>query len=170
MTLVHTALLSEGQSIIEYFKLNLIGKNPTLYSNNKVLLLVGGIGIKRTKKTLEYVFDNHIQITKAINIGIAGCSDVNIKIGQLFITNKILKNINHMKLHTVKKAKTGYSNYKALYDMEGSVFNITALQYLEKENIYIFKIVSDYLNSTIPKKEVIKQLIKSNLQSIVKWI
>ena len=56
MTLIHTALQSEAQAIIENYKLNLLQKNPRIYTNDTILLLVSNIGKENTINTLEMVF------------------------------------------------------------------------------------------------------------------
>jgi hypothetical protein len=170
MTLIHTALLSEAQSIIETFKLKLVDKNPRIYANDNIILVVSGIGITNTQKALKQIFNTNNKITKAINIGIAGCSEHSVKIGELFVTNRSLDDINYMKLTTVLKPKINLATSNTLYDMEGNFFEDISLQYLNKKNIYIFKVVSDHLDDTILNKEFVKQLIKQNLKSIKKWI
>jgi len=169
MVLVHTALLSEAQSIIENYKLNLLQKNPRIYTNDTILLVVSNIGKENTINTLEVVF-NRYKIQKAINIGIAGSGTKKYNIGDIFCTNKKLSNIKHIKLTTVDKVQIQSDEKEILYDMEAKYFEEICIKYLNKQDIYIFKIISDYLDDTIPSKEFIKQLIKKNIKSLEKWI
>ena len=121
MTLIHTALLCEAQSIIEKYKLKKTNSNPKIYQNNNIIAAIGGIGKTNTVSCLEYIFEN-FKITKAINIGTAGCSDQKVSIGELFITNKTIKNIKSLKLKTVNSVQTTKIDNYQLYDMEGEFF------------------------------------------------
>ena len=171
MTLIHTALLCEAQAVIEKYKLKLVQKNPRIYVNEKIVLLVSGVGKENALKNLEEIFKNH-KISKALNIGIAGCSDTNIPIGSLFCTNHNLPNIDHLPLQTVDTPKVQQDEYhpSTLYDMEGSYFLRVASNFLNEKDIFIFKVVSDYLDDTIPPKDFVKKLIKNRIESLEKWI
>jgi purine-nucleoside phosphorylase len=169
MTLIHTALLSEAQSLVEDLKLTLISKNPRIYTNDKIVLIVSGIGKDNTLSSLSQLFKSY-KITKAINIGIVGCSNISIDIGTVVCTNKQLNNMKHIHLKTVEIPKIAKDKNDFLYDMEAKYFEEICLKSLEDKDIYIFKIVSDYLDDTIPKKEFVKQLIKKNIKRIKVWI
>jgi len=134
------------------------------------LVAVGGVGEKNTIDTLNFIF-LHYKISKAFNIGIAGCNSDDISIGELFCTNQILKDIKHTKLITTNKPQSlNETKDLVLYDMEAKYFYDIVSQKLDKQNIFIFKIVSDYLEDKIPSKEFVKQLIKQNIKSIEQWI
>jgi translation elongation factor EF-G len=165
MILIHCALQSEAQALIEHFKLNKKQTNPKIYLNDNIVLVVSNIGKQNTFKALQIVFDNY-KISKAINIGIAGCSDRNIQIGAFFCTNHKLPNIDCMPLQTVNNAQTNKTKNHSLYDMEAKYFENICEKYLTQENIFVFKIVSDYLDDTILNKEMVKQLIKKNIKNI----
>lgn len=171
MTLIHTAFQSEAQSIIELFNLKLFqANNQKIYMNDNIILIISGMGEENTTNALAWIFDNY-DIHKAINIGIAGCSNKSIDIGELFCTNRYLKNIKYMNLETVNNPKI-FTNILSdtLYDMEARYFLDISLKFLDEKDIYIFKVVSDYLDDTIPNKEFVKQLIRNNLKSIKEWI
>ncbi len=168
MILIHTALLCEAQSFIEFYKLKKV--NSKIYKNDDIVVLISGVGKENTISTLDLMFLNY-DIKKAINIGVAGCNDTNIKIGKLFCTNHTLKDINNLPLKTVNKPQTiSDTKNRILYDMEGKYFRDIASNYLNHDDIFIFKIVSDYLNSEILKKDYIKSLIKKNLKEIKEYI
>ena len=169
MTLIHTALLSEAQSIIERYKLKLVQKNPRLYTNETIILVVSNIGKENTINALKEVFSKY-KIQKAINIGIAGCSSKNYNIADIFCTNKELENIKYMALVTVDNPQVRSDKKEVLYDMEAKYFEEICIKYISYQNIYIFKIISDYLDDAIPSKEFVKQLIKKNIKSLEKWI
>ena len=57
MILIHTALLCEAQTFIEEYKLKKI--NSKIYRNDKVILLISGIGKENTISSLDYMFLNY---------------------------------------------------------------------------------------------------------------
>ena len=169
MILIHTALQSEAQAFIEYYKLKKLQSSPKIYKNNNIVLLISGIGKENSIKNLQYIFTQY-DIKKAINIGIAGCNNKSINIGELFCTNHKLDNINYAKLLTVDTPVSN-KNFTTqedtiLVDMEGRYFIDIGSQYLKNENIYIFKIISDHLDDTIPNKDFIKNLIRKQIKII----
>ncbi len=170
MTLIHTALQSEAQTFIEKYKLLKTNSNPKIYASENIIVLIGGIGKENSYNSLEYLFENNT-ITKALNIGIAGCSDTTIEIGELFCTNKELEDINTMRCKTVDTPQLPSSvTLNTLYDMEASYFLEVTKKYLDEKGIYIFKIVSDHLDNTIPKKEFVKKLVFDKFNLIQKYV
>lgn len=169
MILIHTALLSEAQAIIERYNLKLIRKNPRIYKNHHLILIVSGIGKVPTLKNVPFLFQEFL-IDKVINIGIAGCNDLSVSIGELFCTNKNLKDIKHMPLITVDKPQRNSTNGKFLFDMEAKYFEQIAKKNLDEKDIYIFKVVSDHLDDTILPKDFVKKLIADKLEEIENWI
>lgn len=167
-TLIHCALLCEAQALINYYKLSQHRTNPTqathikIYSNDTLLIVISGIGKINTQNTLEYIFKNY-QISKAINLGIAGCVDKNIKIGSLFCTNKKLENISHASITTLDTICTNKNQISSiLVDMESQYFEEIVSSFLEE--IYIIKVVSDHLEEQIPKKSFVIQLIQNTFK------
>jgi len=157
MILIHTALLCEAQCFIEYYKLKKL--NSKIYLNNEIVILISGIGKQNTISILDYMFINY-NITKAINIGIAGCNDTSISIGSLFCTTSNLKNIDYLPLITNDIVTTESNcDTPTLYDMEAKYFQEISSQYLVDSSIFIFKIVSDHLSNIKLNKDYIKKLI-----------
>lgn len=165
-TFIYTALLSEAQPLINFLKLKQDDSVQNLPKNNKLfkdeedkcLLIVSGIGKENCIKSLEFVFEN-FEIDKAFNIGIAGCSDSSIKIGTLFCVNKLLPNINFAPITTVNEPLESDENLETLLvDMEAKYFLETSKKYCR--DIYCFKVVSDYLETQIPKKAFVIELIE----------
>jgi len=168
MIFIHTALLCEAQIFIEKYKLQTIQKKR-LYQNNEILLYISGMGIEATMSIQNYF--EHNTFDKAINIGIAGTNDISVQIGTLVVCTKQKTSLPYIPLTTVNQAQTQNNSDKSmLYDMEGKSFFKIANKYLDEKDIYIFKVVSDHLNDTIPKKDTIKNMIGKNFDIIDRYI
>ena len=167
-TLIHTALYPEAKPLIQYFNLvqNKSYEPLKIFENNQYILVVSGMGQVKTTDALVFVFEI-FNINKAVNIGIAGCIDKRIKLGSLFCTNHSLPNIQTASLTTVDEPLEDASLLKTLLvDMEAKSFVQCARKNLNKENVFVFKIVSDYLSKEIPDKSLVYNSIK---KSIPKW-
>lgn len=167
-TLIHTALLCEAQTLIDFYHLkqdsSIQNKTFKIFTNNEIIILVSGIGKSNTTDALHYVFKN-FEVNKAINIGIAGCSDSSIKIGTLFCTNRLLPRINFANITTVDEPLESDEDLETLLvDMEAQYFLTACKEYIN--NITILKVVSDYLDTQIPKKSFVIELIRN---SFTQW-
>lgn len=101
----------------------------------------------------------------------AGCKDTSVKIGELFCTTHKLADIKHTDITTVDEPLENDSKLKTtLVDMEADAFISTCKEYINKKDIYVFKVVSDHLYTTIPKKEFVWEIIKKNLKAIEKTV
>lgn len=175
-TLIYTALLPEAQPLINFLKLKQetniqdLPKGNKLFidENEKYLLIVSGIGKENCQKSLEFIYQNY-EIEKAINIGIAGCSDAKIKVGTLFCTNRLLPNINFAPITTVDEPLESDENLETLLvDMEVKYFLEKSKEHC-KDN-YCFKVVSDHLDIEIPKKAFVIELIQKSLPLWKKYL
>ena len=167
-TLIHTALYPEAKPLIHYFNLvqNKIYDKYRIYENDKFILVITGIGCQNTEKILPFIYEN-FNINRAINIGIAGCKDKNIKLGSLFCTNQHLENIKFETLTTVDEPLVDETNLNTtLVDMEAQSFLNISKNNLNEKDIFVFKIVSDYLSKEIPDKSFVYNNIK---KTIPKW-
>ena len=154
------ALKHEALPIIDYFELTLKDKKySNIFSNveKNIFLIIAGIGIENAKKAiikLKNLNNNKDDIW--INIGIAGHKT--FKVGSIYEVKKVISSNNENTFFTnsfynkvptstvccVDKEEKKY-NDKYLYDMESYGF-LEALDSLTiKENIFMFKIVSDNL-------------------------
>ncbi|MFK5880724.1 MAG: nucleoside phosphorylase [Sulfurospirillum sp.] len=165
-TLIHTALFAEAKAIIEHFKMRCLQKKPyRIYTKDTIMLIVSGMGAKNVIH-VEAVFER-FKVRKAINIGIAGCKNTDIKIGSVFCVNQKLRDINFADITSVLKPLNDQAKLNTtLVDMEAKSFLQICNKELHSGSIFVFKVVSDYLDTTIPKKEFVEELIK---QSIKKW-
>ncbi|MCF6173108.1 MAG: nucleoside phosphorylase [Campylobacteraceae bacterium] len=169
-TLMHTALFAEAKPLIEHFKMQCLQKKPYyIFAKDDMILIISGIGAKNTS-ILKEVF-NKYQIKKAINIGIAGCKDKNTQIGKLFCTNHKLNFIKFATLSSVDKSVNNTKEIDTmLVDMEAQSFLQICEKQLDLKDIYILKVVSDHLETKIPKKEFVWNIIEKNLQNISKIV
>ena len=154
------ALKHEALPIIDYFELTLNNKKyRNIFSNveKNVFLIIAGIGIENAKKAvnnLKQLNNNKDDIW--VNIGIAGHKT--FKVGSIYEVKKVISSNNENTFFTnsfynevptstvccVNKEEKKYNN-KYLYDMESYGF-LEALDSLTiKENIFMFKVVSDNL-------------------------
>lgn len=168
--LIHTALLCEAQAIINFLNLTQdttaqnLPQNCQLFSDEKTLLIVSGMGKDNTLNALDFVFSN-FEIDKAINVGIAGCGDSSIKIGTLFCTNKIFPNINFAPITTIDEPLESDEDLETLLvDMEAKYFLQKTKEHTK--NITILKVVSDHLESQTPDDTFVINLIQA---SLTKW-
>ena len=160
------ALKHEALPIIDYFKLTLNNKKyRNIFSNleKNVFLIIAGIGIENAKKAVTNLkqLNNNNKDEIWVNIGIAGHETY--KIGSIYEVKKVISSNNENTLFTnsfynkiptsticcVNNEEKKYNN-KYLYDMESYGFMKALDNMTIKENIFMFKIVSDNLQ-TKPK-------------------
>lgn len=175
-TLIYCSLLPEAQVLINFLKLkqdNSVQNLPKDYllfkdEDNKYLLLVSNNTKENCQKSLEFIYKNE-KIEKAINIGIAGCSDGSVKIGTLFCTNRLLFGINFGSITTVNTPLETDENLQTLLvDNQAKYFEEISKEYCS--DIYTFKIVSDYLETKIPTDSFISELIDNSLEKLKKYL
>ena len=165
MVLIHTALLCEAQAFIEYYKLEPVLKKQ-VYKNEKIVLVVSGMGKDNIFK-VDLVLNTY-RVTKAFNIGIAGCNDTNVPISSLHSSTHEYERLSLKTVDTPQIVND--ESATTMYDMEGKYFVEVANKYLKDENIYIFKVISDHLDDTIQKKDTIKNMIQKNIKKIDEYI
>lgn len=160
-----TALSCEAQPIVECLRLKKIEKN--LFGDGKYFVFIGGVGSK-IRQNLSELLDKII-FDKIINFGVAGTNDKSVQVGELFCINHEINGIKSAILQTVSEPKIieNLDGDLRLFDMEGEYFLQTAMRYVESENIFIFKIISDHLQNERLKKKFVSDLIKSKIKKIV---
>ncbi len=156
------ALKHEALPIIDYFNLTLYNKKfRNIFSNveKNVFLIIAGIGTENTKKAvinLKKLNNNKDDIW--VNIGIAGHET--FKVGSIYEVKKVISNIYEHTFFTnsfynkvptcticcVNEEEKKYNN-EYVYDMESYGFSEALDSIIIKENIFIFKIISDNLQS-----------------------
>lgn len=166
-TLIHTAFFAEAKPIIEHLKLQCTQSKPyKIYQKDDIILIVSGMGAKNTLH-VKKIFETY-EIRKAINIGIAGCVNASTPIGSLVCTTHQFDDVAFETISSVAKPCEDKEKLTTtLVDMEAETFLHVSKEFLHVEDIYIFKIVSDHLDATIPKKEFVWEIIGKHAKSIV---
>ncbi|WP_041963015.1 nucleoside phosphorylase [Sulfurospirillum cavolei] len=167
-TLIHTALVAEAKPIIGHFKLTCKAKQPfNLYENENVALIVSGMGSQNAKEALAYALSLY-EPRVAINIGIAGCSDTVVAKGTLFCTTHEGLGIPFATCSSRQKAVDDALHVNTtLVDMEADTFLQCVPKTLEN---YVFKVVSDHLEASIPSKADVGNWIGKSIKQWEKYV
>jgi len=167
-TLIHTALVAEAKPIIGYFGLTCKAKQPyNLYESESIALIVSGMGSEQTKAALAYALSLYKPVL-AINVGIAGCTDATIAKGTLFCTTHTDLGIPFATLSSHQDAVENALHVKTLLvDLEADSFLETVP---EGVKTYVFKIVSDHCDGTIPSKTDVGNWINKSLKLWGKYV
>jgi len=171
MTCIVTALKSEAQPIIDFLDLTKKeDKNFPIFTNHDTTLIVSGMGKINSAIAVTYIIPHDTMI----NIGICGSSSY--KIGKMFNIKKIIDKSTQKVIHISKDGETltcvdtpqnNPNEFKnTLVDMESFGFYQAARMFVEKENILLYKIVSDKISDTILTPKEVHDLITPHLKKI----
>lgn len=170
MKLIHVALFIEAKPLIEYFNLKQYDTKPfKIFKNDSIVLIVSGIGKENTQNALSLIFKKY-DITQAYNIGTAGCGDRTIKLYSLLCTNRDDLSMDYIPCETVINPQSLCTNERKLYDMEAEFFLQKCQDLVDEDKIYILKIVSDYCDDSVFKKEIVYNMVKKNINKIAEVI
>jgi hypothetical protein len=156
--LVVVALKLEADHIITTFSLAHKRANKfDIYCNDVIDLVVCGIGAMGAAIATTLFYDGH---QKVINLGLCGAKDVSI--GELCKIKSVIDKCSQKKymlshegfaLTTLAQPSNDPRDFSTpLCDMEASGFYLAASKVVKKENISIYKIISDHLEPTIDKQ------------------
>lgn len=86
MKLLHLAHRGEAQAFLSELKMRpLMQGQVDLYSNDKLLLLIGGEGLFTSIEQVSFVLGRYLEIDEVINLGICGVLDEKLaKVGELY--------------------------------------------------------------------------------------
>jgi nucleoside phosphorylase len=176
------ALHYEAFVIIEYFDLTLVDNKRGIYENSVMALIISGIGTINSAIATTILATKY-KARKIINIGIVGSKNSLLDIGKLFIVDKIVDlttnstyilNTSNTRKISLSSSPTpvdnGFNIKTDLVDMEASGFIEASLRFVPKDAIIIIKIISDHLKGEIPKKEFVKSLFSTNINTIKELI
>ena len=170
MHYILTALKSEAKPIIDYYDLVFDNSHSIpIYKNDIYTLLITGVGKVNVYKALTTYYKNKdLGKSQFINIGIAGGHKNDCDLGQLFLINKVFDDFSKIpinlqyenyfgllknKVNTVSKPITnGEFKRKGLVDMEAYKICKLIKKIDDIDNLFILKIVSDFMELTLLKK------------------
>lgn len=166
--LIHIALPIEAKAMRKY--LNLSPFKPNLYANEDVLLAISGVGSDNTRRTLEPLFDAY-SFERALNFGMAGCKDETFDIGTLACVTHGLDEIPKMSLTCVDEPMEDLRELSVeLVDMESDAFLDICTLHVKSENVYIFKVISDYGAGEIPTKSFVQDLLSPHIKTVISHV
>ena len=172
-----TAIFSEAKALIEYFELQKVEKKPFLiYQSDNIALIISGMGKINSAVATTYISQKY-SINKIINIGICGANDTKKEIGSLYSIKSIIDASSSKKFVISDMGETLYTFDKiikdkklvkrgVLVDMEAFGFYSAASKFVDKKDIKIFKIISDYLETSHIDNDFIYALVKSQMDTI----
>jgi len=200
MLIIHTALACEAKPWIEALNLKPSKGHGSirLYQSDDTQLLVSGTGSLRTSASIAYALGSLTgqvdrSTLQAINIGVAGCVDTNIPIGDCFIVGKCSSDegkrhlypdifFNHnLPLATLRTSDRIVHSQPAgpipsaenplLWDMEGYGFFSACTLFLSPSCMQSLKIVGDHLEdaeNVTPK--AIEDLMADKIETLLPTI
>ena len=183
MIFILTALKTEADPLIDYFKLQKKqGKPFSIYTNQNITLIISGIGNINASIATTYLLTKfgNSNNDKIYNIGICGSKNPSDSIGELYTIKKIIDQATHKVIHLAIQSIIKQENITTyptpqnnpnkvktnLVDMESFGFYSSAKLFLPRENIIIIKIVSDKIDDTILSKNIIYSLIKNKINKV----
>jgi purine-nucleoside phosphorylase len=177
MNFYSVALKIEAKPIIDQMLLTKSSdKVFSIYENSSTKLIITGMGSINSSIATTYLLTKYSakRDDQIVNIGICGCS-FNANIGDKFHIDKIIYHnkvellnkkdgIPHKKITTFDRPQNSKSCAKnSLIDMEAYGFFKASKIFIDKENITIKKVVSDFVSNQNLPKETIYRLINDNL-------
>ncbi len=191
MIFICTAMYPEAKPFIEQLRLKKDSDfhKFQVFKNDKVILIITGVGKIKSAIAISYLLSKYEPKDSdlLINIGVCGTRNENIPIGSTFYCNKIIDNdtkktfypdiiFNHpfketsIETCSVVAKDNDMINDGKLVDMEASGIYQSALVFLQQNQIFFIKVVSDYFKLEDIRKEKIVRLIEKNTIRIINWI
>ncbi len=177
MIYIVTAIFSEAKALIEHFGLQKVQTKPFLiFSNDNISLVVSGMGKVESAIATTYMCKDK-KIDKLINIGVCGTNNKNKEIGSLYKIKSVIDVSSDKKymisadgeaLYCFDRIVKSSENIKnnILIDMESVGFYKAAVKFVKKEDIRIYKIVSDHLKTSHISLEDIYTITKNAIKEI----
>lgn len=172
MLYIVTALKSEAQAFVEYYKLSKSKLNNfIIYSNNSITLIVSHMGVVNTTKATQTLINN-FDITDEdiyLNIGICGANS-SYEIGSLVEIGAIVYDgITYSfqeKKHSITCVNEAIDENKyEIVDMESFGFYDAIIHNPAIKTFHILKVVSDHFEPEKVTKDWTKNLILKHLSS-----
>lgn len=167
----------EAESYIKAFCLKKHKKitYADVFENDKITLIVSGVGGLNSAINLVRFFSDKtiFQNDMYINIGVCGCTETAVKIGTVFLINKIKSSytgrcfypdiiykhsFKEASLETFAKPSAKNNDKFILSDMEAAELFVCVSQFFKLHQIAFLKIVSDYNNPKNVTREFINKI------------
>ncbi len=186
MNVIVTALFSEAKPFIKHYHLQKCDNSHfTIFQSDTTALIVSGMTPCNSAIATTYIINRYKHIENIVNLGICAATQTKDMIGSTFQANKLIDDTTH-KVYHLKNEQTllplqtvttfatpqdqSSSVKKGLADMEATGFYAAASKFIQRENIYICKVVSDHLNSDIPKPHEVSDLTGKLIPAIDKLL
>jgi adenosylhomocysteine nucleosidase len=193
---VVTALYWEAQPIIQKYKLkrNTVCRHFPVYQGNDMMLVVGGVGKMASAIATSYLLarGGAEQGTVVFNIGICGSGSREYPIGMPVLIHQIIDKetgrqyfpdilIEHPFLEgniethnrVVKlqnSCATSLEERADFVDMESAGFFEAASHFVAPHQIYVIKVIGDYMDKTNYNHDKVTCLIGGSLESIDEFV
>lgn len=187
-----TALYYEAKDIICHYKMRkIIGitKFQVFKGENEILIISGTGGIKAIIAA-TYLLTNFQQNEDDIFVNIGTCGSVknNFREGEVFLCNKLVDNFSKKAFYPDMLFKNPFNegilesfsnvvnanieqNIEAdIVDQEGVFVYEAVSMFFNPQNIYIIKIVSDMLNSSLVTPQSIERLMREAMPKVYNWL
>ena len=139
-------------------------QNSAIYTNHDTVLTITSMGKNCVEKLKEtFLLYPPLHSARVINIGIAGCRDQDTPIGSVFAVGRVCFKKSYIEInggvtcHSFESIQDDdFEGF--LCDMESYFLVKEVTKYLSKENIKLFKVVSDHLHDAkIPSKKQLNE-------------
>ncbi|MCD6172998.1 MAG: hypothetical protein J7J96_04300 [Sulfurimonas sp.] len=189
MLYIVIALKSEAQAFVDRYKLKKSRlDNFTFFSNENMMLIVSGLGVKNSTQATQILINNY-DITDNdtyLNIGICGANE-NYEIGELLEIGEIIYNFKTINLQSQSKSKSKKTitcldeeaninthvpehsdkySWGTIVDMESFGFYDAVIHSPAIKNYHILKVVSDHFEPSKVTKELTKSLVFNVIDDI----
>lgn len=174
MLYIVTALKSEAQAFVERYDLTKTSSEGyAIFENDDFRVIVSGVGVESARKAATFLLKNFTPSNEDIfiNVGICGANKRHkigalLNIGSIIYKDKIYMINKAVHTITCVDAEISSDNYN-IVDMESFGFH-KALK--ERQNHFIFKVVSDNFEPNKVTKDGTKKLIFNVIDEIIKEV
>jgi nucleoside phosphorylase len=178
MICIVTAIFSEAKAFIELFELKKVQTKPfEVYQSDDITLVVSGMGKLKSAIATAYISTKKC-CDRIYNIGICGTNSLEKEIGKLCRVRSIVEFETGKKYVVDNKGDVLYCFDRVvdrkkekkelkrdiLVDMESFGFYSAAIKFYTKDDIGVYKIVSDRLDTKDITNDFIYKIVKNAIK------
>lgn len=175
MIFLVSALYREAKPIIEKYKLRKYGYSEKfpIYKNENITVIISGVGKVNSAIATTYLLSNHDPDLRGIYICLGYCGSVlgaNYSLGKIIIIHKITDNSSNRNYFTDIIYKHDFMEDSlvtcdkvvsladlsedggTLFDMEASGFYLACNSFLKRNQIFVAKVISDFIDDKARKE------------------